>query len=181
MRANGVVRRVRFRTQRTQRPHPPLDNEVPRLGTVSAVEQPFTLRITTLDLPMVGVIDRVAELDDVRTVIDFKTAGAAYQDHDVQSSDQLTAYRRAFPEVEQVALCVLVRTKEPRIDCYVSARQPAHLAKYRAKADRVGRSIMSGQFYKRPGKWGGYCDYLPVCLGDQGKVRETLVQVAPQR
>ena len=159
--------------------HKFLDEEVPRLGEVSAVEQPFTLRITTLDLPLVGIIDLVADLDDVRTVIDFKTAGAAYQDHDVQLSDQLTAYRLAFPDVEQVAFCVLVRTKEPRIEWYVSSRQPAQLAEYLAKADLVGRAIAAEHFYKRPGRWCGYCDYLPVCLGDQQKVHENLVQVAP--
>jgi len=157
-----------------------LNDEVPRLGNVTAIEQSFTLRITSLNLALVGVIDLVAELDDVRTVIDFKTAVSAYQDHDVHLSDQLTAYQLAEPDAEQVALCVFVRTKEPRIDWYISARQPAHLAEYLAKADLVGRAIAAGQFYKRPGKWCGYCDYLPVCLGDQEKVRQTLVEVAPR-
>ncbi len=127
-----------------------------------------------------GVIDLVAELDDVPTVIDFKTAVSAYQDHDVQLSDQLTAYQLAEPDAERVALCVFVRTKEPRIDWYVSARQSVHLAEYLAKADLVGRAITAGHFYKRPGKWCGYCDCLPVCLRDQVKVHETLVQVAPR-
>lgn len=154
-----------------------LEEEVPRLGNVTAIEKPFTLRITSLNLSLVGVIDLVAELDDVPTVIDFKTTTAAYQDHDVQLSDQLTAYQLAEPEAQQVALCVFVRTKEPRIDWHLSARQPAHLAEYLAKADLVGRAITAGHYYKRPGKWCGYCDYLPVCLGDQQQVDETLVQV----
>jgi CRISPR/Cas system-associated exonuclease Cas4 (RecB family) len=157
-----------------------LDEEVPRLGNVTAIEQSFTLRITSLDLALVGVIDLVAELDDVRTVIDFKTAASAYQDHDVQLSDQLTAYQLAEPDAEQVAFCVFVKTKEPRIDWYISARQPAHLAEYLAKTGVVAHAIAAGHFYKRPGKWCGYCDYLPVCLGDQQKVHETLVQVAPR-
>ena len=157
-----------------------LDEEVPRLGNVTAIEQSFTLRITSLNLALVGVIDLVAELDDVRTVIDFKTTTSAYQDHDVQLSDQLTAYQLAEPDAQQVALCVFVRTKEPRIDWHLSARQPAHLAEYLVKADLVGRAITAGHFYKRPGKWCGYCDFLPVCLGDSQKVRETLVQVAPR-
>ena len=157
-----------------------LDEEVPRLGNVTAIEQSFALRITSLHLTLVGVIDLVAELDDVRTVIDFKTAVSAYQDHDVQLSDQLTAYQLAEPEAQQVALCVFVRTKEPRIDWYLSARQPAHLAEYLAKAGVVAHAIGAGHFYKRPGRWCSYCDYLPVCLWDQEKVRETLVQVAPR-
>lgn len=157
-----------------------LNEEVPRLGNVTAIEQSFTLRITTLGPALVGVIDLVAELDDVRTVVDFKTAASAYQDHDVQLSDQLTAYQLAEPDAAQVAFCVFVKTKEPRIDWYISARQPAHLAEYLAKANLVGRAITAGHFYKRPGKWCGYCDYLPMCLGDLQKVKETLVQVAPR-
>jgi len=113
----------------------------------------------------------------------------SWRDHHVRSTsdeahslrlDQLTAYQLAEPDAQQVALCVLVRTKEPRIDWHLSARQPTHLAEYLAKADLVGRAITAGHFYKRPGKWCVYCDYLAVCLGDQEKVRETLVQVAPR-
>jgi len=157
-----------------------LDEEVPRLGNVTAIEQSFTLRITSFNLALVGVVDLVAELDDVRTVIDFKTTSSAYQGHDVQLSDQLTAYQLAEPDADQVAFCVFVKTKEPRIDWYVSARQPAHLAEYIAKAGVVARAITASHFYKRPGKWCGYCDYLPVCLGDQQKVYETLVQLTPR-
>jgi hypothetical protein len=157
-----------------------LDSEVPRFAAVTAVERSFSLRVTTVDLPLVGIIDLVAQLDGVRTVIDFKTAAAAYQRHEVALSDQLTAYQLAEPDADQVALCVLVRTKEPRIDWHISSRQSAHLAEYLTKVDLVGRAIVAGLFYKRPGKWCGYCDFLPVCLGDDGTVRETLVQVAPR-
>jgi hypothetical protein len=38
-------------------------------------------------------------------------------------------------------------------------------------------SSLGNRFYKRPGKWCLYCDYLPVCTGDQKKVKETLVQI----
>jgi CRISPR/Cas system-associated exonuclease Cas4 (RecB family) len=157
-----------------------LNEEMPRLGNVMAIEQLFTLRITSLDLALVGVIDLVAELDGVHTVIDFKTAGSAYQDHDVQLSDQPAAYQLAEPDAQQFALCVFVCTKEPRIEWYISARQPAQLAEYLAKADLVGHAVTAGHFYKRPGRWCGYCDFLPVCLGDEQKTRETLVQVAPR-
>jgi hypothetical protein len=35
-------------------------------------------------------------------------------------------------------------------------------------------------FYKRPGKWCRYSDYLPVCLGDQQEVDETVAEVPPR-
>ena len=153
--------------------------ELPKLGHVEAVEQGFTLAITSLPLPFVGVIDLVADLDGKRSVIDFKTSASGYPEHEVVLSDQLTAYELAHPEAEQVALCVFVKTAKPRIDWHTSVRESAHLADYLNKIKLIGGAIAARQFYKRPGWWCGMCDYLTVCLGDEQKVRETLVQVAP--
>jgi predicted choloylglycine hydrolase len=50
------------------------------------------------------------------TVIDFKTAKSAYPEYEVALSDQLTTYQLAEPDAEQVAFCVFVKTKEPRIN-----------------------------------------------------------------
>ena len=147
---------------------------MPRLSNVTAIEQAFTLRITSLDLALVGVIDLVADVDGVRTVIDFKTAGSGYQEHDVQLSGQLTAYQLAVPDASQAALCLFVRSKEPRIEWHISACQPAQLVDYLAKADLIGRAVTAVHFYERSGRWCGYCDFLPVCLGDEERVREHL-------
>jgi hypothetical protein len=57
------------------------------------------------------------------------------------------------PEAQQVALCVLVKTKEPRIEWHVSKRDAGHLAEYLAKVRIVAEDIARGKFYKRPGKW----------------------------
>lgn len=154
-----------------------VQEELPKLGKVRAVEKSFTLEITSLDLPLVGILDLVVDLDAKTTVVDFKTSGSSYQEHEVVLSDQLTAYRLAEPEAEQAALCVLVKTKEPRIEWHVATRTGKQLGEYLAKVGYVGREIQSGRFYKRPGKWCGWCDYLPVCLGDQRRIRETLIQV----
>jgi CRISPR/Cas system-associated exonuclease Cas4 (RecB family) len=153
----------------------------PRLVGVRAIEQAFSLRVTTLGQSLFGVIDLVAHLDGKRTVIDFKTAASAYQDHEVVLNDQLTAYQLAEPDAEQSALCVFVKTKEPRIDWYVSDQQPEQVMEYLAKVEYVAHEIAAEHFYKRPGKWCSYCDYLPVCLGDEQRTRDTLVQVAPHR
>ncbi len=150
--------------------------EVPRITSIRAIEQPFELTITSLDLPFVGVIDLVAEVDGKATVVDFKTASTAYEDHEVALADQLTAYSLAEPEVERVALWVLVKTKEPRIAWYLSRRGPEHLVEYLRKAELVAREITAGHFYKRPGRWCSWCDFLPVCLRDAHKVEETLMR-----
>ncbi len=152
-------------------------DELPRIGEVHASERPFEIAVTSLDVPLVGVIDLVAEVDGARTVVDFKTAAKPYQDHEVHLSDQLTAYRLAVPEAERAALCVLVKTKEPQIEWHVATRTGPQLTEYLEKAGYVGREIASGRFYKRTGMWCSWCDFLPVCLGDDKRTRQTLIHV----
>ncbi len=152
-------------------------DEFPKLSDVAAVEAPFQLDVTNLDLPLVGVIDLVAQLDGKRTVIDFKTTGAAYGEHQVALSDQLTAYQLAEPEAQQAALCVLVKTREPKIEWHLTNRTASQFTAFLAKARLVGQQIAAGAFYTRPGTWCGWCDFQPVCTGNEPKARETLLRV----
>jgi CRISPR/Cas system-associated exonuclease Cas4 (RecB family) len=153
-----------------------VDDELPRIGNVTGTEKAFELGITGIDTPFIGVVDLVADLDGKLTVTDFKTSASSYADHEVRLSDQLTAYQLAEPAAEQMALCVLVKTKEPKIEWHVSQRNPDDLLDYLAKAGYVAREIAAGRFYKRPGMWCAWCDFLPVCLRDERKVGETLVR-----
>lgn len=52
------------------------------------------------------------------------------------------------------------------------------MVEYLEKVDHVVEAIRAGRFYKRSGRWCSYCDFLPLCLGDQAE--ETLVHVAPR-
>jgi CRISPR/Cas system-associated exonuclease Cas4 (RecB family) len=153
--------------------------ELSRIDDVLAVERGFTLTITSLPLPFVGVIDLLSGVDGRRTVTDFKTAGSRYEEHTVVLSDQLSAYSLAEPEAEEVALCVFMKTATPRIEWHRSNRAAPQLLEYLEKVRIVGEAIAAHHFYKRPGWWCGGCDYLPVCLRDTQKVRETLLQVSP--
>ena len=128
-----------------------INEELPKLSEAKAVEQPFTLNITSIDLPFVGVIDLVAHVEGVKTVVDFKTAGSAPDAHDAAMSDQLTAYKMAEPEVEQSALCVLVKTKEPQIIWHLTHRSGAQLGEYLAKVGYVAREISDGRFLQASG------------------------------
>ena len=111
------------------------------------------------------------------TVADFKTVGSAPDGHEAHMSDQLTAYKLAKPQVERSALWVLVKTKEPQILWQPTIRTGDQLAEYLAKVGYIAREITAGRFYKRPGMWCAWCDYLPVCLGDKRKAQESLVTV----
>src|SRR5215510_9715718 len=155
-----------------------VNEELPRISHVRAVEKKFELNISGLDLPFIGIIDLIAEVDHKNTVADFKTAASDFEEHEAPLSDQLTAYQLAAPEAQQVAYWVLVKTKEPKIEWHPSTRSPEQLMEYISKVGYLAREIKAGNFYKRPGKHCSWCDYLPICLGDAKKVKETLIQIA---
>lgn len=150
-------------------------DELPKLKNIRAVEKPFELSITSLDLPFIGIIDLTADVSGKATVVDFKTAGSAFDPHEVILSDQLSAYNLGEPGVEQLALCVLIKTKEPKIEWHFTNRSGQQLTEYLDKAGYVAHEISAGRFYKRPGVWCSWCDYLPVCVGNTRKAAETLV------
>ncbi len=127
-----------------------LTEELPKIGQVRASEKPFELGITDLDSPFVGVIDLDADVNGRKTVTDFKTSGSSFPEHEVKLSGQLTAYQIAEPDAEQMSLCVLVKTKEPKIEWHVSVRNPDDLFDYLSKAGYVAREIHAGRFYQRP-------------------------------
>jgi hypothetical protein len=154
-----------------------IQEELPRLGDIKAVEKVFQLNVSTLTLPFIGVIDLVADLDEEITVVDFKTSASAYGEYEVTLSDRLTAYQLAEPNAAQSALCVLVKSKEPRTEWHKAHRTGQQLIEYLNKTQLIVREIDAGHFYKRPGKWCSWCDYLPVCVGNTQQVKETLVQV----
>ncbi len=152
--------------------------EVPRIQKVPNVEKEFELSVTCLDLRFIGIVDLLAQVDGHTAIVDFKTAASDYEDHEVVLSDQLTAYWLADPQAQKVALCVLVKTKEPCIEWRSADRNAITLVEYLDKVRVIAQDIAAGKFYKRPGKHCGYCDFLPVCLGDDNKVQETLVKIA---
>jgi len=153
--------------------------ERPNLSEIAAIEKVFELGISNLDLPFVGIIDLVATFSGKKTVIDFKTAAQSFDDHEVVLSDQLSAYQLAEPSAQQVALCVLIKAKVPKIEWHLTNRTPQQLTEYLAKAGLIAREITAGHFYKRPGKWCAWCDFLPVCTGDMKQAGETLIRVEP--
>ncbi len=156
-----------------------LQKELSRLGRIEASEKAFELKITGMDLSFVGIIDLIADLDGKRTVVDFKTSASAYQQHEVLLSDQLSAYQLAEPTAENSALCVFVKTQKPKIEWHKANRTADEVMEFLAKVDHLAREIVSGRFYKRPGKWCSWCDYLPVCIKDVEKTNATLACSAP--
>lgn len=153
-------------------------NHRPRIDNVRAVEEHFTLNVSGFPVPLIGIVDLVADLDGRRTVVDFKTSGSTLRSHEVVLSDQLTAYKLAEPEVEQTALCAFVKTNDPRIEWHVGSRSGTSQGEFLAKAKTVVRAIGRSEFHRRPGIWCTWCDYLPVCTGNRTQAQASLIQVS---
>jgi putative RecB family exonuclease len=151
--------------------------ELPRIGTVVESERPFELRLTNLDIPFIGVIDLVTKAEGRTQIVEFKTASAGYEPHEAALSDQLISYHLAVPEAHESAYCVFVKTKEPRIEWHRAKRNQQMMLEFLGKAELVASQIAARQFFKRPGKWCSWCDYLPVCLGDKKAVKAKLMRV----
>ena len=67
---------------------------------VIAVEEPFSIDIENLDVPIIGVTDLIEE-DESGTIIitDFKTSGKAYSIDQVDKNQQLTFYQMAVKKM----------------------------------------------------------------------------------
>ena len=78
-----------------------LTEEAPKIRETLGVERKFELRMTLLDIPFIGSIDLTAVVNERKTVVDFKTAGSDYEDHEAELSDQLTAYALADPKASR--------------------------------------------------------------------------------
>jgi PD-(D/E)XK nuclease superfamily len=154
-----------------------LHKEAPKISKVFSVEKIFQLGLSNITNPFIGIIDLIAEMKAKRTLVEFKTAAADYEDYEVALLDQITAYQLAEPDIEQVAVCVLTKTKEPKIEWHITKRTPEQIVEFVEKVEVVSGQIAQRNFYKRPGKWCRQCDFLPVCLGDKRKAQQTLVRI----
>ena len=158
-----------------------VQHELMKLTEVTACEKDFAFDVTSLETPFIGVIDLVANFRGQKTVVDFKTSASSYRKQDVVLSDQLTAYQLAVPDAEQIALCVLVKTKRPKIEWHTATRSGEELSEFLEKAGAVAQDIQAARFFKRPGMHCAWCEYLPVCMGDERKAAETLVYVSSSK
>lgn len=156
-----------------------------RIGTVYAIEQRFTMPITE-SLNLIGFIDLVADVmqDDgtwAVTVVDWKTASRSYTPVQISLSDQLTMYtlgsRVLRVRPERVAYCTMVKTKTPKIEWHFGQRGDQEVAELIAKANWAHDQILSGVNHRNPGQHCSWCDFAPICMGDEDMIAETLVQL----
>ncbi len=138
---------------------------------VISVEEPFSIDIENLDIPIIGVIDLVEE-DEAGTVIisDFKTSSKAYSIDQVDKNQQLTFYQMAVKnngladrEILLKFDC-LIKTKKPKFESYWTTRSEIDEFRLIRKIHQVWHGISNGVFIPNDTHWKhNNCPYRKVC------------------
>ena len=138
---------------------------------VLAIEEAFSFKIEGLDINLIGAMDLVEE-DEAGTIIitDWKTAGKAYSNDDVDKSFQLTLYQMAaqangFADREiLLRFDCLIKTKTPKFEQYYTTRSDEDIIRAKKKIMTVADGISKGVFVPNDGHWKcKNCNYSENC------------------
>jgi putative RecB family exonuclease len=127
---------------------------------VLAIEEAFSFKLEGLDTPIIGAMDLVEE-DESGTIIitDWKTAGKAYSNDDVDKNFQLTLYQMAaqangFADREiLLRFDCLIKTKTPKFEQYYTTRSDEDIMRAKKKIMQVANGISKGVFVPNDGHW----------------------------
>jgi len=70
-----------------------------------------------------------------------------------------------------------VASSRTPISCWTAGSNAHHLVEYFGKVQLVAQDMAAGKFCNRPGKYYGYCNFLPVYLGNDKKAQDTRVRI----
>jgi len=138
---------------------------------VISVEEPFSIDIENLDVPIIGVTDLIEE-DETGTVIitDFKTSAKAYSMDQVDNNQQLTFYqmavkRNGFADREiLLKFDCLIKTKKPKFESYWTTRNEIDEKRLIKKIQQVWDGISKGVFVPNDTNWKHKnCQYRQYC------------------
>jgi len=140
---------------------------------VISVEEPFSIDIENLDVPIIGVTDLIEE-DESGTIIitDFKTSNKAYSSDQVNNNQQLTLYQMSvknngfgFSDREiLLKFDCLIKTKKPKFSSFWTTRSEIDEIKLVKKIHQVWDGINKGVFIPNDTSWKHKnCPYRKVC------------------
>ena len=138
---------------------------------VMSVEEPFSIDIENLDVPIIGVTDLIEE-DESGTIIitDFKTSSKAYSIDQVDKNQQLTFYQMAvknngFADREiLLKFDCLIKTKKAKFESYWTTRSEIDEIKLVRKIRQVWDGISKGVWVPNDTNWKHKnCPYRKAC------------------
>ena len=125
-----------------------------------------------LGLPLLGIVDLVAEQDDGPVIVDFKTASRQSAAPEIVHEIQLTSYAYLFRQLtgqKEAGLEIrsLVKTKQPSIHVQrYPPRSDRHFARLFAVVREYLDALKVGRFSYRPGFGCSWCDYREKGCGE---------------
>jgi putative RecB family exonuclease len=138
---------------------------------VIAIEEPFSIDIENLDVPIIGVTDLIEEDESGAVIItDFKTSSKAYSIDQVDKNQQLTFYQMAVKnngladrEILLKFDC-LIKTKKPKFESYWTTRSEIDEIKLVKKIHQVWNGISKGVYVPNDTSWKHKnCQYRQYC------------------
>jgi putative RecB family exonuclease len=137
---------------------------------VLAVEEPFSINIPGIPVPVIGSIDLLLGHEDGSLyVIDHKTAAKAYSDLEIHGNQQLTLYQIAVKSMGYedreiiLAFNALIKTREPKAEFYYTTRSEADEQRLIRKLQETWKAIESGIFIPCESWMCGGCGYQAQC------------------
>jgi putative RecB family exonuclease len=139
--------------------------------TILAIEEPFSITLPGIPLPVIGAYD-LLETDDAGTIIitDFKTSGRAYSKDEVDQNQQLTMYqiaakRNGYTDREiLLRFDILIKTTKPKFLQYWTTRSQFNEQRLIKKAAQVWDGITKGVFVANDTSWKCKgCAYKQAC------------------
>jgi putative RecB family exonuclease len=128
--------------------------------TTLAIEEPFSLTIEDLPVPIIGVVDLI-EQDQAGTVVitDWKTSSRSYSVDEVEQNFQLSVYQVAikgsgFNDRDiLLRLDCLIKTKTPKFEQYYTTRGKPDERRTVKKILQVWEGIEKGVFIPNDTSW----------------------------
>ena len=139
---------------------------------VIAIEEPFSLDLPGVPIPIIGAMDLVEE-DAAGTVIitDFKTSQKAYSANQIDQNMQITIYQCAakangFADREIILrFDCLIKTKKPKFETYYTIRTEIDEKRLIKKIQQVWDGIYKevfipneSSFYHKTCQYRQHCD-----------------------
>lgn len=138
---------------------------------VVSIEEPFSIEIPGLPVPVIGALD-LCEEDESGTIIitDWKTSARSYAISEVDNNQQLTMYQLAakkngFADHEiLLKFDTLIKTQKPKFEQYYTSRSEIDEKRLVRKIHTVWEGIERGVFIPNDTSWRcPNCSYRKAC------------------
>ena len=144
------------------------------LAVETSMEEPLVDPDTGEDLgiPLLGIVDLIADSRDGPSIIDFKTAARSSPPHEITHEIQLSSYAYLFRQAtgdEEGGLEIrsLIKTKKPKIEFHTyQARSAVHFRRLFTVVRAYLDDLDTGRFVFRPGFGCAMCDHRGASCRD---------------